>query len=73
MPRHQLAALVIAARKRAGYDTRYQFAKAADVPASTLRDLENGKTSPSVETLEKIMHAIDWDVVVTFQPRKNKR
>lgn len=73
MPKDQLAARVVAARKRAGYTTRYQFAKAAGVAKSTLAGIETGETSPSVETLEKLMDAIGWDVDVTFRPRKRKR
>ena len=73
MPKDQLAALVIAARKRAGFATRYAFAKAAGVRVSTIDGIEGGKTSPSVATLEKIMDAIDWKVLVTFRPRKRIR
>ena len=73
MPKKQLADLVVAARKRAGYSTRYKFARAAGVAGSTLSGIERGETSPSVETLEKIMDAIGWDVLVTFRPRKRKR
>lgn len=70
MPKDQLAALIVAARKRAGYKTRYQFARAAGVATSTLGSIETGAASPTVETLEKIMNAIGWDVAVSFAPRR---
>lgn len=74
MPRDELAALIIAARKRAGYKTRYQLAQASGVATSTLGSIETGAVSPTVETLEKIMDAIGCDFIVTFRPRKaNKR
>ena len=73
MPRDQLAALVVAVRKRAGYTSRRQFSQAAGVPVSTLAGIERGDTSPSVETLEKIMDPIGLEVVVTFRPRKRLR
>ena len=73
MSKDALAALVIAARKRAGFTSRYAFAKAAGVAVSTLAGIERGETSPSVETLEKIMNAIGWDVAVPFRPRKKRR
>ena len=73
MPKDALAALIIAARKRAGYDSRYEFAKVAGVAKSTLDLIESGQANPTIETLEKIMGAIGLDVVVTFRPRKKKR
>jgi len=28
--------------------------------------------SPTVDTLEKLFHAIGWEVTITFQPREGK-
>jgi transcriptional regulator with XRE-family HTH domain len=73
MPRDQLAALLIAARKKAGYPTVYAMAKATDLPITTLQETEAGNRSPTLETLERIMDAIGLEVVVTFQPRQSRR
>jgi transcriptional regulator with XRE-family HTH domain len=73
MPRDELAALLIAARKKAGYKTLYALAKATGISHATLHGIEHGTRSPSVETLEMIMNAIGWNVDVTFRPRKMRR
>ncbi len=73
MPKDQLAALVIAARKRAGFPTQYAFCKATGISSGTISDIESGKSSPSVKTLGKLMNAIDVDVVVMFRSRKKPR
>ena len=68
----QLAAQIVAARKEAGYETRHQFAKVAGVAKSTLDLIETGQANPTIKTLKKIMNAIDYEVDVTFRPRKSK-
>lgn len=73
MPRDQLAALLIAARKTAGYPTLYAMAKDTGISHATLHGIEHGTRSPTVETLEMVMDAIGWDVTVTFRPRKKTR
>ena len=73
MSRKQLAARIVAARKRAGYSSRYQLRDVSGVATSTLGSIENGEVSPSVETLEKIMKAIGWQVNVTFRPETRGR
>jgi len=70
MPRDQLAALVTAARKRAGHKTVYAWHKATGMSVSSIYDIESGRTAPTVENLERIMDAIGWDVVVMFKQRK---
>lgn len=73
MPRDQLAALVTAARKRAGFKTIYAFCRETGISTGTMSAVESGQISPTVENLERIMDAIGWDVDVTFRPRKKKR
>ena len=73
MPRDQLAALVVAARKQAGYETLYACCKATGISTGTLSDIESGRHAPTVENLERVMDAIGCNVVVTFPPRKRKR
>lgn len=70
MPRKKLASMIVAARKLAGYDTRYQLHKKTGVPMSTLGSIERGECSPTVETMERIMKSIGREVVVTFRERK---
>ena len=67
---NDIATLVTAARRRAGYRPIYAMAKATGLPKSLLRDIEKGVSSPSIETLTRIMDAIEWDVIVGFQPRR---
>lgn len=70
MSKEKIASLITAARKRAGYRTMYEFCKRTGMSIGHLHEIENGVSSPSVGTLEKYFDTIDWDVVVTFRPRK---
>jgi len=62
--------LVAVARKRAGYKTIYAFCRATGISTGHMSDLENGTSSPSIATLEKIFGTIGWEVRVTFRPAK---
>ena len=55
--RHDLAALLVAARKRQGV-TRAQIARWADVPLSYLYRLERGDAILVGTRLERILHAL---------------
>jgi len=66
-----LGPMIRAARKRAGHKTIYSMAKATGLSSGQLSELEAGKYSPSVDTLEKIFAAINWEVAVTFRPRRS--
>ena len=68
-----LPALVTAARKGAGYATIYAMATATGLPLKTLSDIERGISSPSIDTLARIMDAIDWKMSVDFKPRATQR
>ncbi len=70
MSRQEIASLVTAARKRAGYDTIYAFCKATRLSTGQLAEIESGTSSPSVATLEKIFSAIGWHVTVTFDKKE---
>lgn len=70
MPREELAQLFMAACKRAGFDTVYAINKETDISTSTLDAIKYGTSSPTVETLERIMDVIGCDVVIKFRPRK---
>jgi len=63
---------VTAARKKAGYKSLYALSKATGVASGQLSEIEAGKHSPSLETLERIFHPIGWEVVVTFRPKKKR-
>ena len=66
-----LGPMIRAARQRAGHPTIYSMAKATGLSSGQLSELEAGKYSPSVDTLEKIFDAIGWEVAVTFRPRRS--
>ncbi len=66
----EIGLLITAARKRAGYKTVYAMAKATGLSPGHIAELERGKFSPSLDTLERILAAIGWEVVVIFRPQK---
>ncbi len=69
MPRQALAALFRVACKRAGHTSGYQIAKATGLSQSTVHAILHGESSPTVETLERAMGAIDWELLLEFRPR----
>jgi len=73
MPPKELGALVRAARKKAGYDTIYAFSQATGVSSGQLSQIEAGKKSPSIRTLERIMGTIGWEVLITFRPKPRRQ
>ncbi len=70
MSRSEMASLITAARKRAGYETIYAFCKKTGLSTGLISGIERGINSPSLDTLEKIFDAIGWDVVLKFRRRK---
>jgi len=68
--KEELGQLVAAARRRAGFKTLYQLARETGLSSGQLSLIERGLTSPSIETLERIMAAIGWEVEVIFRPAK---
>jgi transcriptional regulator with XRE-family HTH domain len=62
--------LITAARKRAGYKTIYQMAQATGLSQGQLYEYEAGTRSPSIESLQRIFDAINWEVLVTFRARQ---
>ena len=49
------------------------LAKIADISTTTLSDVENNKTNPSVVVLEKLAIALDVEVGVFFGAKETKR
>lgn len=49
------------------------MAKATGLSQGQLNELEHDHYSPSIDTLEKIMQAIGWEVVVQFRPQKREK
>ncbi len=70
MSRNTLSTLLRSAIAAAGYQSTYAAAKAMGIDNKWLGQILAGEVSPTVDTLEKIFGAIDWEVVITFQPRE---
>ena len=70
MSRQTLACTLRAAIAAAGYQTTYAAAKAMEIDNKWLGQILAGEVSPTVDTLEKLFHAIGWDVTITFTPRE---
>ena len=70
MSRQTLCTLLRAALAAAGYQTTYAAAKAMEIDNKWLGQILAGEVSPTVDTLEKLFHAIGWEVRITFQPRE---
>ena len=68
--REELGALFRAARIKAGYESVYQMSQATGISTATIDGIERGNRSPSIETLEMVLDAIGWDVMVVFKPRR---
>lgn len=69
MSRKSIAAKVKAARKKAGLSI-YALAKKSGVSTAVIADTEHGRSSPRVETLQRIFRPIGWEVAVSFAPEK---
>lgn len=50
-----------------------KLSKLAGVSLGFLSDIENGKTNPSIDTLEKISEALEVDVKDFFEPTLNEK
>jgi transcriptional regulator with XRE-family HTH domain len=70
MSRQTLCTLLRSAIASAGYQTTYAAAKAMGIDSKWLGQILAGQVSPTVDTLEKLFHAIGWEVRITFQPRE---
>jgi transcriptional regulator with XRE-family HTH domain len=78
MPREEIAALLASWLRRAGFRRGegvdvIAAAKAVGIDQKNLRQYLAGETSPSIDSLERIAAAIDWEVVVSFLPAKRRR
>lgn len=58
--------IVQTARKREGL-TRKQLAAKTGLTYMTIRNIETGKTDPKMDTMLRIMEALNYDIV--FNPR----
>ena len=70
MSRTTIATLLRSAIAAAGYQTTYAAAKAMGIDNRWLGQILAGQVSPTVDTLEKLFHAIGWQVTITFTPRE---
>ena len=70
MSRTTIATLLRSAIAAAGYQTTYAAAKAMEIDSKWLGQILAGEVSPTVDTLEKLFHAIGWEVSITFTPRE---
>ena len=70
MSRTAIATLLRSAIAAAGYQSTYAAAKAMGIDSKWLGQILAGEVSPTVDTLEKLFHAIGWDVTITFTPRE---
>lgn len=70
MSRTVIATLLRSAIAAAGFQTTYAAAKAMGIDSKWLGQILAGEVSPTVDTLEKLFHAIDWEVTITFTPRE---
>ena len=70
MSRQTLSTLLRSAIAAAGYQTTYAAAKAMEIDNKWLGQILAGEVSPTVDTLEKLFHAIGWEVTITFTPRE---
>ncbi len=64
----QAWALVQEARRRAGL-TQRELAERAGTSQAAIARIERGRQSPSLETLERILHACDLEVRIQLVPR----
>jgi len=70
MSRQTLCTLLRSAIAAAGYQSTYAAAKAMEIDSKCLGQILAGEISPTVDTLEKLFHAIGWEVTITFTPRE---
>ena len=63
--------LVREARKRAGL-TQQQLAERAGVSKPAIARLESGRTSPSLEQVERLMRLAGFDLIVALSPRDDQ-
>ena len=70
MSRQALCTLLRSAIAAAGYQSTYAAAQAMDVDNKWLGQILKGEVSPTVDTLEKLFGAIDWEVTITFTPKE---
>ena len=70
MSRTAIATLLRSAIAAAGFQTTYAAAKAMGIDNKWLGQILAGEVSPTVDTLEKLFHAIGWQVTITFTPRE---
>lgn len=67
MPSKKLANALRAALKAAGHDTIYAAAKATGLESKQLGQILKGEVSPTLDTVERILGAIGYEI--TFQPK----
>ena len=75
MPAKELGMLIAAALVRAGCVKKdgtlstYRAEKMTGVSNRYIARICRGEVSPSIESLERVFHAIGWEVAVSFFPR----
>lgn len=67
-----LASAVIDARNRAGL-TQQELARKMGTTQPVVARLESGRTRPSMRTLERLADATGSRLLITFEPRSEKR
>jgi hypothetical protein len=71
MSRQTLSTILRAAIAAAGYQTHLRRRQGDGDRQQVARpDILAGEVSPTVDTLEKLFHAIGWEVTITFTPRE---
>lgn len=68
MPRDKLAAALKAALAKAGHESTYAAAKATGLESRQLGQILKGEVSPTLDTVERILSAINYEIV--FQRTK---
>ena len=69
----QLSRLIRSVCKKAKITTPYQLTLKCGIPPTTAAALFHGTRSPRVETLDKLMDALGWEMVVAFRPKPEIR
>lgn len=67
----ELGEALRAARAAAGM-TQTQIAARLGIPFQNISRLENGAQEAMLSTINKIVRACGWEVVITFRPRKGR-
>lgn len=65
------AGLLRTARRRAGLSQR-ELARRARTAQSVVARIEQGRTSPAAQTLERLLHAAGFRLSVSLEPRREE-